>query len=145
VKSESWRLEADHLLINVAQRSLHAFTGKAGKYICIGESATTQEEYCLVALQALLSSLLSPSHVRPPYLLQGLEIFLKGTVSSLLFFFSFASCMHQFISIRTLHIELQIINFMQYPSTSITEVPFSLLAKITNFRVLHYRFFSFQF
>ncbi|KAF3321111.1 proline-, glutamic acid- and leucine-rich protein 1 [Carex littledalei] len=78
LKSETRRLEADRLLINLATKSLDTFTGKAGKYLCIGESPTLQEEYCLVALQALLSSLLSPSHVRPPYLSQGLELFQKG-------------------------------------------------------------------
>ncbi|XP_078177514.1 uncharacterized protein LOC144571997 [Carex rostrata] len=78
LKSKSWRLEADRLLINLATKSLDRSTGKAGKDLCIGESAASQEEYCLVALQALLSSLLSTSHVRPPYLMQGLELFQKG-------------------------------------------------------------------
>ncbi|KAJ4744923.1 hypothetical protein LUZ62_058707 [Rhynchospora pubera] len=82
VKSESWRLEVDRLLINVATRSFDVFTGKAGKYSCIEESTSSQEEYCLVALQALLASLLSPSHVRPPYLSQGLELFQKGKLET---------------------------------------------------------------
>ncbi|KAJ3686121.1 hypothetical protein LUZ61_015285 [Rhynchospora tenuis] len=82
VKSDSWRLEVDRLLINVATSSFDAFTGKAGKYSSIEESASSQEEYCLMALQALLASLLSPSHVRPPYLSQGLEIFQKGKLET---------------------------------------------------------------
>ncbi|XP_038688480.1 proline-, glutamic acid- and leucine-rich protein 1 isoform X1 [Tripterygium wilfordii] len=74
-KSESWRSEVDVLLINVATSSCKGGWAKDSNYVT---KSSTWADFQLIALQALLASLLSPTHVRPPHLAQGLELFRRG-------------------------------------------------------------------
>ncbi|KAJ6791869.1 proline-, glutamic acid- and leucine-rich protein 1 isoform X2 [Iris pallida] len=79
LRSESWRSNVDHLLITVATNACDAGWGIEGKCLNLIEGPPLlQGDFQLAALEALLASLLSPSHMRPPYLAQGLELFRRG-------------------------------------------------------------------
>ncbi|XP_027336279.1 proline-, glutamic acid- and leucine-rich protein 1 isoform X2 [Abrus precatorius] len=79
LKSEQWRSKVDSLLIVIATESF-----KEGS-VNEETSAFQQKEPTengthlqLAALRALLASFLSFARVRPPYLVQGLELFRRG-------------------------------------------------------------------
>lgn len=76
----------DLLLITVAK---NAFDVRSDYYTCLDAnvgSTISRENLQLAALRALLASLLSPSHVRPPYLSEGLELFRQGKIIKHLMF-----------------------------------------------------------
>ncbi|XP_020247498.1 proline-, glutamic acid- and leucine-rich protein 1 isoform X2 [Asparagus officinalis] len=78
LKSESWRSSVDSLIINVAINACDGWASE-GKYPSLkDESFVSWADFQLAGLEALLASLLSSAHVRPPYLSQGLEIFRRG-------------------------------------------------------------------
>ncbi|KAJ8477452.1 hypothetical protein OPV22_021179 [Ensete ventricosum] len=82
LRSECWRSDMDLLLITVAK---NAYDVRSDYYKCLdanGESTISRENLQLAALRALLASLLSPSHVRPPYLSEGLELFRQGKLET---------------------------------------------------------------
>ncbi|KAK6775338.1 hypothetical protein RDI58_026339 [Solanum bulbocastanum] len=68
-RSESWRVNVDHLLLDVTRNASKGGWAKDGIW----------RDYQIAALQALLASLLSPGRTRPPHLSQGLELFRRGT------------------------------------------------------------------
>lgn len=79
MRSESWRSDVDSLLINVAVEACDVGWAGEGKYPSLGyEPPASRADFQLASLEALLASLLSPTHVRPPYLSQGLELFRRG-------------------------------------------------------------------
>ncbi|XP_042498607.1 proline-, glutamic acid- and leucine-rich protein 1 [Macadamia integrifolia] len=80
LRSEFWRANVDLLLITVATNACNGgWANEAkGTFDRSHEPASTWADFQLAALHALLASLLSPSHVRPPYLSQGLELFRRG-------------------------------------------------------------------
>ncbi|GMY23428.1 proline-, glutamic acid- and leucine-rich protein 1 isoform X1 [Fagus crenata] len=79
LRSESWRSNVDHLLITTAANSLKGGSSSEEKNIFQpNEPTAAWVDFQLTALRALLASLLSSVHVRPPYLAQGLELFRKG-------------------------------------------------------------------
>ncbi|XP_074310802.1 uncharacterized protein LOC141646758 [Silene latifolia] len=78
LRSDSWRSDIDNLLMAVATNACKGFGNHVGKPSLLSGPGTASEEFQLVALRALLASLLSPASVRPPYLAQGLDLFLKG-------------------------------------------------------------------
>ncbi|KAJ6801190.1 proline-, glutamic acid- and leucine-rich protein 1 isoform X2 [Iris pallida] len=79
LRSECWRSNVDYLLITVATNACDAGWGIEGKCLNLTEGTPlSQGDFQLAALEALLASLLSPCHVRPPYLAQGLELFRRG-------------------------------------------------------------------
>lgn len=79
LRSESWRSNVDHLLITTATNSLKGRSSSEEKNIFQpNEPTAAWVDFQLTALRALLASLLSSVHVRPPYLAQGLELFRKG-------------------------------------------------------------------
>nr|XP_009403178.1 PREDICTED: proline-, glutamic acid- and leucine-rich protein 1 [Musa acuminata subsp. malaccensis]XP_018683559.1 PREDICTED: proline-, glutamic acid- and leucine-rich protein 1 [Musa acuminata subsp. malaccensis] len=82
LRSECWRSDMDLLLINVAK---NAYDVRSDYYKCLDAnvgSTISRENLQLAALRALLASLLSPSHVRPPYLSEGLELFRQGKLET---------------------------------------------------------------
>ncbi|XP_074264356.1 uncharacterized protein LOC141586859 [Silene latifolia] len=78
LRSDSWRSDIDHLLMEVATNACKGFGNLVGKPSLLRGPRRASEDVQLVALRALLASLLSPASVRPPYLAQGLDLFLKG-------------------------------------------------------------------
>ncbi|XP_074570317.1 uncharacterized protein LOC141826897 [Curcuma longa] len=83
LRSECWRSGVDHLLITVAKNACDTGWASGGKS-SVGktESTVSLVAFQLAALRALLASLLSPSHVRPPHLSEGLEIFRRGKLET---------------------------------------------------------------
>lgn len=89
-RSESWRADVDHLVINVATNACKYGWVKEGKLIFLpSEPLPTWADFQLAALRALLASILSPARVRPPYLAQGLELFNRGNYVNYYMFFNF--------------------------------------------------------
>lgn len=79
LRSESWRSNVDLLLINTATSSLEGKWASEEKHsFQPNEPTSIWVDFQLAALRALLASLLSSVHVRPPYLAQGLELFRRG-------------------------------------------------------------------
>ncbi|KAJ0988331.1 hypothetical protein J5N97_006687 [Dioscorea zingiberensis] len=78
LRSEFWRSDVDFLLITVATNACDAGWASEEKLALPSEPASSLADYQLAALEALLASLLSTAHVRPPYLSQGLELFRRG-------------------------------------------------------------------
>lgn len=79
-RSESWRVNVDHLLLDVTRNASKGGWAKDGRGELVSGSPTTiWGDYQIAALQALLASLLSPGRTRPPHLSQGLELFRRGT------------------------------------------------------------------
>lgn len=79
LRSEHWRSKVDLLLITVATNACKSGWLNDERAISIPSEATsTQASFQLAALRALLASLLSQAHIRPPYLAQGLELFRRG-------------------------------------------------------------------
>ncbi|XP_059598540.1 uncharacterized protein LOC100256091 isoform X4 [Vitis vinifera] len=79
LRSEHWRLKVDLLLITIATNACKGGWADDERVISLPSDATsTQADFQLAALRALLASLLSPARVRPPYLAQGLELFRRG-------------------------------------------------------------------
>lgn len=69
----------DLLLINVAKNACDMGFSYVGKSVILTEEPTiSRADFQLAALQALLASLLSEVHDRPPYLSEGLELFRRG-------------------------------------------------------------------
>ncbi|KAJ8900135.1 hypothetical protein K2173_024251 [Erythroxylum novogranatense] len=78
LRSDSWRPKVDDLLITISvdcckdgwasEERNNLLNGHTSKVACLQ----------LAALRALLASLLSPSHMRPPHLAQALELFRRG-------------------------------------------------------------------
>ena len=81
LRSDSWRKKVDHLLIEVATNAFRLGWTHDGKTSLPQEPKVTWDDFQLVALHALLASLLCPAGTRPPYLAQGLELFRKGNQS----------------------------------------------------------------
>ncbi|RVW46589.1 hypothetical protein CK203_067166 [Vitis vinifera] len=80
LRSEHWRLKVDLLLITIATNACKGGWADDERVISLPSDATsTQADFQLAALRALLASLLSPARVRPPYLAQGLELFRRGS------------------------------------------------------------------
>lgn len=80
MRSECWRSNVDSLLINVAMNACGVGWASEEKYPNLrDERPVSRADFQLAALEALLASLLSPAHVRPPYLSEGLELFRRGT------------------------------------------------------------------
>ncbi|XP_008807711.2 proline-, glutamic acid- and leucine-rich protein 1 [Phoenix dactylifera] len=83
LRSECWRPNVDLLLINVAKNACDMGLSYEGKSVILTEEPTiSRAEFQLAALQALLASLLSQAHVRPPYLSEGLELFRRGKLET---------------------------------------------------------------
>lgn len=83
LRSECWRPNVDGLLINVATNACDMGWFYEGKSVILTEEPTiSRADFQLAALQALLASLLSQAHVRPPYLSQSLELFRKGKLET---------------------------------------------------------------
>ncbi|KAL9223986.1 hypothetical protein vseg_000064 [Gypsophila vaccaria] len=78
LKSDSWRSDIDHLLMEVVANACKEDWNNIGKPVPLRAYGAASEDLQLAALRALLASLLSPASIRPPYLAQGLELFLKG-------------------------------------------------------------------
>ncbi|KAG2672395.1 hypothetical protein I3760_13G038900 [Carya illinoinensis] len=79
LRSESWRSNVDLLLINTATSSLEGkWASEENHSFQPNEPTSIWVDFQLAALRALLASLLSSVHVRPPYLAQGLELFRRG-------------------------------------------------------------------
>ncbi|XP_078433067.1 proline-, glutamic acid/leucine-rich protein [Wolffia australiana] len=79
VGAESWRRDVDKLLITVATSACSVVQANDRKRSSVEwEPPYTWTAFKLSALRALLASLLSYSHIRPPYLSQGLELFYRG-------------------------------------------------------------------
>ncbi|XP_043704243.1 proline-, glutamic acid- and leucine-rich protein 1 [Telopea speciosissima] len=80
LRSEFWRRDVDLLLITVATNACDGgWTNEAKDTFDLShELASTWADFQLAALRALLASLLSSAHERPPYLSQGLELFRRG-------------------------------------------------------------------
>ncbi|MCD7460362.1 hypothetical protein HAX54_043393 [Datura stramonium] len=79
-RSQSWRVNVDHLLLDVTRNASKRGWAKDGRGELISGSPTTiWGDYQIAALRALLASLLSPGRTRPPHLSQGLELFRRGT------------------------------------------------------------------
>lgn len=75
-----WRTEMDLLLINVARESCY----KVGMYDQRPPSTEDPSvpDFQLASLKSLLASFLSCRHERPPYLVQGLELFNRGKLET---------------------------------------------------------------
>ncbi|XP_010939528.1 uncharacterized protein [Elaeis guineensis] len=83
LRSECWRPNVDLLLINVAKNACEMGLSYEGKSVILTEEPTmSRADFQLAALQALLASLLSQAHVRPPYLSEGLELFRRGKLET---------------------------------------------------------------
>ncbi|KAG1366435.1 proline-, glutamic acid- and leucine-rich protein 1 [Cocos nucifera] len=83
LRSECWRPNVDLLLINVAKNACDMGLLYEGKSVTLTEEPTmSRADFQLAALQALLASLLSQAHVRPPYLSEGLELFRRGKLET---------------------------------------------------------------
>ncbi|XP_042426615.1 uncharacterized protein LOC122014451 [Zingiber officinale] len=79
LKSKAWRSETDFLLITVARNAFDMRWANGGNSSTVElESTTSRLDFLLTALSALLISLKSTSHVRPPHLCEALEIFHRG-------------------------------------------------------------------
>ncbi|XP_004249969.1 uncharacterized protein [Solanum lycopersicum] len=79
-RSESWRVNVDHLLLDVTRNASKGGWAKDGRGSLVSKSPTSiWGDYQIAALRALLASLLSPGRTRPPHLSQGLELFRRGT------------------------------------------------------------------
>ncbi|XP_049380001.1 uncharacterized protein LOC125844716 [Solanum stenotomum] len=79
-RSESWRVNVDHLLLDVTRNASKGGWAKDGRGSLVSDSPTSiWRDYQIAALRALLASLLSPGRTRPPHLSQGLELFRRGT------------------------------------------------------------------
>ncbi|KAH0713509.1 hypothetical protein KY289_009468 [Solanum tuberosum] len=79
-RSESWRVNVDHLLLDVTRNVSKGGWAKDGRGSLVSDSPTSiWRDYQIAALRALLASFLSPGRTRPPYLSQGLELFRRGT------------------------------------------------------------------
>ncbi|KAG0477926.1 hypothetical protein HPP92_012645 [Vanilla planifolia] len=76
-RSENWRHDVDFLVFTVAKNACDAGWANEDKFpILSGESSHVN--FQLTALEVLLSSLISPTLNRPPYLSQGLDLFRRG-------------------------------------------------------------------
>ncbi|KAG6483146.1 uncharacterized protein LOC122015805 [Zingiber officinale] len=83
LRSECWRSGVDHLLITVAKNACDMGWACGGKSsVRKTESTDSLVAFQLAALRALLASLLSASHARPPHLSEGLEIFRRGKLET---------------------------------------------------------------
>ncbi|KAK4431127.1 hypothetical protein Salat_0874800 [Sesamum alatum] len=79
MRSESWRVTVDHLLITVATNACKGGWSKEERSIFLsGDRTATWADFQLASLRALLASLLSPGRVRPAHLALGLELFRRG-------------------------------------------------------------------
>ncbi|CAN4126423.1 unnamed protein product [Withania somnifera] len=79
-RSEGWRVNVDHLLLDVTRNASKEGWAKDGRGELVSGSPTSIcRDYQIAALRALLASLLSPGRTRPPHLSQGLELFRRGT------------------------------------------------------------------
>ncbi|XP_039124544.1 proline-, glutamic acid- and leucine-rich protein 1 [Dioscorea cayenensis subsp. rotundata] len=79
LRSEFWRSDVDLLLITVTTNACDAGWASEGKLtLPTDQPASSRADFQLASLKALLASLLSSAHVRPPYLSQGLELFCRG-------------------------------------------------------------------
>ncbi|KAF3653720.1 putative cytochrome c oxidase assembly protein COX15-like [Capsicum annuum] len=78
-RSESWRVNVDHLLLVVTRNASKGGWAKDGRSKLVSEPTTMWGNYQIAALRALLASLLSPGRTRPPHLSQGLEVFRRGS------------------------------------------------------------------
>ncbi|XAR53501.1 hypothetical protein NMG60_11022080 [Bertholletia excelsa] len=77
--TDGWRPSIDHLLISVATSACKGGWAKEENHIFLSsQHVPTWADFQLAALRALLSSLLSPAHFRPPNLARGLELFRRG-------------------------------------------------------------------
>ncbi|XP_021737246.1 proline-, glutamic acid- and leucine-rich protein 1-like isoform X1 [Chenopodium quinoa] len=79
---DSWRRRIDDLMIEVATNACKGGWTHDEKPFYCKETRAVWEDFQLVALHALLASILSPAGYRPPYLSKGLEIFHKGKQNS---------------------------------------------------------------
>ncbi|XP_074578673.1 uncharacterized protein LOC141835144 [Curcuma longa] len=83
LKSESWRSDVNILLITVAKNAFDMGWANEGKSSLVElESTTFLFDFQLATLSALLTSLKSMSHVRPPHLSEALEIFHRGKLEA---------------------------------------------------------------
>ena len=75
----SWRANIDAILISVVIDSVHErwANERNGMSLANGQMSVT-EKLQLAALRALLASLLSQTHVRPPNIAKSLELFQRG-------------------------------------------------------------------
>ncbi|XP_047328099.1 proline-, glutamic acid- and leucine-rich protein 1 [Impatiens glandulifera] len=75
----SWRSTIDHLCINVATTACRdGWHLEEMNINYSGKPEATLLDFQLASLRALLTSFLSPTGVRPPFLAQGLELFNRG-------------------------------------------------------------------
>lgn len=75
---DSWRRRMDDLMIEVATNACKGGWTHFEKHFHCMDTRVNWEDFQLVALRALLASILSPAGYRPPYLSKGLSLFLKG-------------------------------------------------------------------
>ncbi|GJM88488.1 hypothetical protein PR202_ga04559 [Eleusine coracana subsp. coracana] len=75
-RTDHWRSEIDLLLINVARSAFVTGGGYEQRPSKVGEPSISDLQFA--SLKALLASLLSSPHARPPYLAQGMELLRKG-------------------------------------------------------------------
>ncbi|XP_011076916.1 uncharacterized protein LOC105161048 [Sesamum indicum] len=79
MRSESWRVNVDHLLVTVVTHACKGGWSKEERNIFLpGDRTPTWADFQLASLRALLASLLSPGRVRPSHLALGLELFRRG-------------------------------------------------------------------
>ncbi|TXG49331.1 hypothetical protein EZV62_025206 [Acer yangbiense] len=79
LRFEAWRRDVDLLLFTLATDSCKdSWAYEENSTFLSNEPIITWADYQLAALRALLTSLLSPSRIRPLYLAQGFELFRKG-------------------------------------------------------------------
>ncbi|XP_056698833.1 uncharacterized protein [Spinacia oleracea] len=79
---DSWRRRMDDLMIEVATNACKGGWTHFEKHFHCMDTRVNWEDFQLVALRALLASILSPAGYRPPYLSKGLSLFLKGKQNS---------------------------------------------------------------
>lgn len=75
---DRWRRKIDDLMIEVATNACRGGWTHDEKPFHCKDIGVAWEDFQLVALRALLASILSPVGYRPPYLSEGLELFHKG-------------------------------------------------------------------
>ncbi|XP_010694706.1 uncharacterized protein LOC104907471 isoform X3 [Beta vulgaris subsp. vulgaris] len=78
LRCDAWRRRIDDLMIEVATNACSGGWTHDDKLFHCKETRGAWEGFQLVALRALLASLLSPAGYRSPYLSKGLELFHKG-------------------------------------------------------------------
>ncbi|KAJ3692315.1 hypothetical protein LUZ60_012665 [Juncus effusus] len=85
VKAETWRLDIDHLILTISTNAFYTLFNNNNNKVrnaSFEESESSQVEFTLAALKALLASLLSPCHARPSCLSQGIQLFQKGKLET---------------------------------------------------------------